>query len=1242
MQTLECLGFSKVKNKNIYKKNYNSFDCEILVNFDEKSINYPESKGLVVNDRTTCNFDKEENFVVLECVNRLLEKGYRPEHIELERKWSLGHDPKGGKADICVLDKDGKSMLFIIECKRPGKYYKEALDILKNDGGQLFSYWKQDSSTKWLLLYCSDFDGSEINYNNVSIRCTDDANILKFSKKDTSILTYEKASTAEQYHETWIETYNGDFYGDVVFDKDAQPYNIGLKLLKKKNLKDFTDEDKIVNRFEEILRHNNVSDKENAFNRLVALFICKLADEISKNDDEVVDFQYKVGTDTYESFQDRLQKLHQQGMDEFMKEKIFYVSDDYAEKIINQYTGQNRKKLINELNNTLRILKFYTNNDFSFKDVHNEELFYQNAKVLVEVVELFQPFRIIDSNSLQLLGDLFEQLLNKGFKQNEGQFFTPTPITRFIWESLPLNEILFKNSDMVFYPKIIDYACGAGHFLTEGYDTICEYYSDKKISYDVNWPSGKIYGIEKDYRLARVSKISLFMHGAGSGNIVFGDGLENYNDKNILPNSFDVLVANPPYSVSGFKPHLKLKNNALSILDYISNDGSEIETLFVERINQLVKAKGYAAVVLPATILNKDNNSFVKARESILKNFKIVAIVSFGSKTFGATGTPTIVMFLNKFDEPPTRSVILEDSIDSIFNSSNKEDWEDKTIFDEYLKRIDVKEESYLKLINKTLNSDDLANCKYFNSQFVAYKLGGEYKGKASTKNFKNLSKTEQESLTIQWFITNLIKNEKDKMLFFGLTYLQKTTVVLLPNDNEEQEKFLGYKWSNRKGSEGIQIVRPGGKLYNPKNKDDENNVSGLIKNAFKGIESAPDNISGAYFVEKLSQLIDFDSSTFTKNIKLTKTRIYKTDPDYKFFTLSDSIFHVSHGDRVLSDEVQEVGRVPVISANVKDVFGYIEKNNITDFSKPSILWGIDGNWMVSLVEPNVEFYPTDHCGVLRCDSPDIMPEYLMYSLLVAGEYEMFSRWNRASDTRIKGIKIQIPSLKTQKKVIAEINKVDDEIKRNVLSISNYDQDIKKEFDKLFSAKIATSETNKLTDLFDLQIGKTPSRKNYEYWLDGENKWISISDIGKYDVFTDDTKEKITNLAVTDENMKTIPANTVLMSFKLTIGKTAITSEEIMTNEAICAFLPKENLSPIFYKYYFEKYDWSRVALNAVKGKTLNSTSIGNAYIFKPESTDVAKFEKVFTEIQSKKDELKIQNKNLEKQKNDLITKYFR
>lgn len=113
------------------------------------------------------------------------------------------------------------------------------------------------------------------------------------------------------------------------------------------------------------------------------------------------------------------------------------------------------------------------------------------------------------------------------------------------------------------------------------------------------------------------------MHGAGDGNIIFGDGLENYSDKDIIPESFDILVANPPYSVKSFKPHLKLKDNNFDTLDKISNDGSEIETLFIERIAQLLKPSGIAAVILPNTILIKESESFISAREFILKNFNI-------------------------------------------------------------------------------------------------------------------------------------------------------------------------------------------------------------------------------------------------------------------------------------------------------------------------------------------------------------------------------------------------------------------------------------------------------------------------------------------------------------------------------------------------------------------------------------------------------------------------------------------
>ena len=96
-----------------------------------------------------------------------------------------------------------------------------------------------------------------------------------------------------------------------------------------------------------------------------------------------------------------------------------------------------------------------------------------------------------------------------------------------------------------------------------------------------------------------------------------------YEEEKICNYSFDVLVANPPYSVSGFKAHLKLKNNHFELLDrnLISNDGSEIETLFVERIAQLLKPQGVAAVILPSSILSNDSNSYMTAREILLQNF---------------------------------------------------------------------------------------------------------------------------------------------------------------------------------------------------------------------------------------------------------------------------------------------------------------------------------------------------------------------------------------------------------------------------------------------------------------------------------------------------------------------------------------------------------------------------------------------------------------------------------------------
>ena len=486
-KVLSFLGFEKETVGEYYSKIYST--CSIHVDFDNETLVYPEDKGLVVNDRTTSNFSHNENFVVFECVCRLLDKGYRPEHIELEPKWQLGRDAKSGKADIVVKDENG-SALIIIECKTSGAEYNKEIKNTEEYGGQLFSYWQQENAARWLALYTSDWKDGDIVVKSKVINCSDDANIIKMAEKDKNVLVYCNAHNDEERFNVWDETYNKAWLDNVIFDDDSQAYNIGIPPLRKNKLCNFTPDDKIVNRFEEILRHNNVSDKENAFNRLIALFICKLVDEIKKQDFEEVEFQYKPGTDTYESLQDRLQRLHTQGMEEFMKEKIFYVAADYAERLFMQYTGKKRKQAIEDLNNTIRILKFYSNNDFAFKDVHNEELFFQNGKILVEVVQLFQPYRIVYPSKHQFLGDLFEQLLNKGFKQNEGQFFTPTPITRFIWDCLPLQTYISNHG----LPNVIDYACGAGHFLTEAVEAINAVRKNNENS----WVEKHIYGIEKD------------------------------------------------------------------------------------------------------------------------------------------------------------------------------------------------------------------------------------------------------------------------------------------------------------------------------------------------------------------------------------------------------------------------------------------------------------------------------------------------------------------------------------------------------------------------------------------------------------------------------------------------------------------------------------------------------------------------------------------------------------------------
>lgn len=141
-------------------------------------------------------------------------------------------------------------------------------------------------------------------------------------------------------------------------------------------------------------------------------------------------------------------------------------------------------------------------------------------------------------------------------------------------------------------------------------------------------------------------------------------------------------------------------------------------------------------------------------------------------------------------------------------------------------------------------------------------------------------------------------------------------------------------------------------------------------------------------------------------------------------------------------------------------------------------------------------------------------------------------------------------------------------------------------------------EIKKLGEVFDLQMGKTPSRDNFEYW-GGSNVWVSISDL--QNKYISNSKEHITDRALEETNIRKVKANTVIMSFKLTVGRAAITTQDLYTNEAIMAFNIKEgfDLLPNYIYYYLKGYKWEG-ANKAVMGLTLNKSTISQNYICIP------------------------------------------
>ena len=152
--------------------------------------------------------------------------------------------------------------------------------------------------------------------------------------------------------------------------------------------------------------------------------------------------------------------------------------------------------------------------------------------------------------------------------------------------------------------------------------------------------------------------------------------------------------------------------------------------------------------------------------------------------------------------------------------------------------------------------------------------------------------------------------------------------------------------------------------------------------------------------------------------------------------------------------------------------------------------------------------------------------------------------------------------------------------------------------------------------ILNIEIGGTPSRNNPDYWDDkklSNNRWLSIRDLKG--AIIEDTKEYITDLGVRKSNVTLIPAGSIVMSFKLTIGRTAILGKNCYTNEAICSLIPK-NLNTVITAFLIQALnivDFNQEMDQAIKGKTLNKAKLKRLKINLPPIDEQQKIATILT-----------------------------
>ena len=343
-----------------------------------------------------------------------------------------------------------------------------------------------------------------------------------------------------------------------------------------------------------------------------------------------------------------------------------------------------------------------------------------------------------------------------------------------------------------------------------------------------------------------------------------------------------------------------------------------------------------------------------------------------------------------------------------------------------------------------------------------------------------------------------------------------------------------------------------------------------------------------------------------------------------------------------------------------------IKNSNAKVFPKNSIILAMYGATVGKLGILGIDASTNQACATfIPNENSDI--KFLYYILLrnrqrIISEATGSAQQNLSIE-RIRNFEFNFPSLPTQKKIAEILSAYDSKIENNSKIIKNLEATAQTIFNEWFinfrfpgheKTKTVESEMGEipdgwevksLDDLCDISIGRTPPRQEQEWFSKNPKdvKWISIKDLGVGGIFISKTDEYLTKEAVERFNVPVIPGGTLVVSFKLTMGKVAITTEDMLSNEAIAHLKIKKN-THIFLEYLYlvmKVYNYDSLGSTSSIATAVNSKTIKNIKIIVPEREILGEFIKKVKPLFEMMNVMQNESMNLKQSRDQLLAKFI-